>query len=521
MMRLMAIPRWRRWLRIVGLAVGLIVIAAVVLVRGFGLRWEMTGGGTRPIFTFESREARFDALERQRAAQQAQAPAPAPASTPSASQAAVATSASSTPTAPAEKDAAAPGAAAPMAPSAAPAPAATIDAGWSDFRGPRRDGVYDGPTPVRLPWSADGPRLLWKQPVGEGYASFVSAGGRIFTIEQRRQREVVAAYDLDTGRELWTHAWDALFSESMGGDGPRATPVWHGGRVYALGGTGELRCLRDDDGALVWRHDILRENGAPNLQWGMSASPLLVDDKVIVLPGGSGGRSVVAYHKDTGARLWSVLDDPQAYTAPMVVTRLGVRQLVVVSAQRMMGLEIANGALLWEYPWVTDYGINASQPISVGDDRLFISAGYGHGAALVSLTRENDRWQARTVWQNNRLKTQFTSPVLHDGYVYGLDQSILACIDVATGELKWKGGRYGFGQLVLAGDHLVVLTERGELALVRATPASHQEVALVPAIEGKTWNHPAIADGRLLVRNAREMAAFDLRRSVPVSSGSR
>jgi outer membrane protein assembly factor BamB len=205
----------------------------------------------------------------------------------------------------------------------------------------------------------------------------------------------------------------------------------------------------------------------------------------------------------------------------MVVTRLGVRQLIVVSAQRMMGLEVASGALLWSYPWVTDYGINASQPIPVGDDRLFISAGYGHGAALVALTRENDRWQARTIWENNRLKTQFTSPVLHDGYVYGLDQSILACIDVATGELKWKGGRYGFGQLVLAGDHLVVLTERGELALVRATPASHQEVALVPAIEGKTWNHPAIADGRLLVRNAREMAAFELRRSVPVSSGSR
>ena len=297
----------------------------------------------------------------------------------------------------------------------------------------------------------------------------------------------------------------------MGGDGPRATPVWRDGLVYALGGAGELRCLRDADGTLVWRRDILRDNEAPNLQWGMSASPLLVDDKVIVLPGRAGGQSVVAYQRETGAPVWSVLDDPQAYTAPMVVTRLGVRQLVVVSAKRMMGLAIADGALLWEYPWVTDYGINASQPIPVGDNRLFISAGYGHGAALVELSRDGDRWQTRTVWQNTRLKTQFTSAVLHDGYVYGLDQSILACLDVATGDLKWKGGRYGFGQLVLAGDHLVVLTERGELALVRATPASHQEVALVPAIDGKTWNHPAIADGRLLVRNAREMAAFDLR----------
>jgi outer membrane protein assembly factor BamB len=195
----------------------------------------------------------------------------------------------------------------------------------------------------------------------------------------------------------------------------------------------------------------------------------------------------------------------------MAITRLGVRQLLVVSARRMIGLSIDDGGLLWEYPWVTDYGINASQPIPVGDNRLFISSGYGHGAALVELSRDGDRWQARTVWQNTRMKNQFTSSVLRDGYVYGLDQSILACVEVATGDLKWKGGRYGFGQLVLAGEHLIVLTERGELALVRATPESHQEVAIAPAIDGKTWNHPALADGRLLIRNAREMAAFDLR----------
>ena len=505
---MMAIPRWRRWLRFTGLAVGLLAIGAVVLVYGFGLRWEITGGGVRPMFSFKSREAHFAELERQRAAQHAKQPAPVPAPA-----AASATGSAPEPAPPAESPARvaeAPEGNAAAATTAAPAvrPEATSGS-WADFRGPQRDGVYRGP--VRLPWAGEGPRLLWKQPIGEGYASFVAARGRAFTIEQRRTREVVAAYDLETGRELWTHAWDAVFSESMGGDGPRATPVWHEGRVYALGATGELRCLRADDGGLVWRHDILRENGAENLQWGMSASPLIVDDKVVVLPGGASGRSVVAYHKDTGERVWSVLDDPQAYTAPMVVTRLGERQLVVVSATRMMGLAIADGALLWEYPWVTDFGVNASQPIPVGDNRLFISAGYGHGAALVELSRDGDRWQPRTVWQNTRLKTQFTSPVLHGGYVYGLDQSILACIDVTTGDLKWKGGRYGFGQLVSAGDHLIVLTERGELALVRATPDSHQEVAVVPAIEGKTWNHPAIVEGRLLVRNAREMAAFDLR----------
>lgn len=509
--------RRRRWWRVAGLVVVLLVGTAAVLVYGFGLRWEFSGGGVRPIVWFESREAHFEALERQRAAQQAQQQPPAAAPVDVSATVAAAPAAPAQPGAAAQPAPAAQGDSAPAAEAghSAPAPdtrASAPSAGsWADFRGPLRDGVYAGATPVDLPWRGDGPPLLWKQRVGEGYASFVAAGGRAFTIEQRRRQEVVAAYDLDTGRELWTHGWDALFSERMGGDGPRATPVWHGGRVYALGAAGELRCLDERDGALVWRHDILRENGASNLEWGMSASPLVVDDLVIVLPGGTRGRSVVAYHKDTGERVWSALDDPQAYTAPMVMTRLGVRQLVVVSARRMMGLAIADGALLWEYPWVTDFGVNASQPIAVGDTQVFISAGYGHGAALVELSRDGDRWRTRTVWQNTRLKTQFTSPVLHGGYVYGLDQTILACLDVATGDLKWKGGRYGFGQLVLADDHLVVLTERGELALVRATPDAHQEVAVVPAIEGKTWNHPSIADGRLLVRNNREMAAFDLR----------
>jgi outer membrane protein assembly factor BamB len=510
----MPLPRWRRWLRLCATLIAVVAIALVVLAYGFGMRMEFDGSGSRPIISFESRNAHFAALERQRAAQRGRTPSSPPRadSGPGSGPAVPAPAGVTTPAA--ATTAPVPVAANLPTPTVAPpavAAAAPPDSGWADFRGTRRDGVYTAQPTLRLPWGGEGPRPLWKQPIGEGYASFVAARGRAFTIEQRRSQEVVTAYDIDSGRELWAHGWNAQFSETMGGDGPRATPVWHQGRVYALGATGELRSLRDSDGGLLWRQDILRDNDAPNLPWGMSASPLVVDDKVIVLPGGPSGRSVVAYHKDTGARVWSVLDDPQAYTAPMVVTRLGVRQLLVVSARRMIGLSINDGGLLWEYPWVTDNGINASQPIPIGDNRLFISSGYGHGAALVELSRDGDRWHTRTIWQNTRMKNQFTSSVLRDGFVYGLDQSILACVDVATGELKWKGGRYGFGQLVLAGEHLIVLTERGELALVRATPESHQEVAITPAIDGKTWNHPALVDGRLLVRNAREMAAFDLR----------
>jgi outer membrane protein assembly factor BamB len=336
------------------------------------------------------------------------------------------------------------------------------------------------------------------------------AEGRAFTIEQRRSQEVAAAYDVNTGREIWTHGWEGEFRESMGGDGPRATPTYDNGRLYALGALGELRSLNARTGALVWRRNILTDNDAPNLSWGMSAAPLIVDDKVIVLPGGAGGRSVVAYNKLTGEPIWKSLDDPQAYTSPMLVTLGGLRQILVVSARRVMGLTVEDGRLLWEYPWVTDLAISVAQPLLIGTDRVFLSASYGHGAAVFELRQAGGQLEARTVWENTRMKNKFASSVLHDGYIYGLDEAILTCLDASTGEQKWKGGRYGYGQILLAHDHLIVLTEDGDLVLVKATPERHEELARFSAIEGKTWNHPVIAAGRLLVRNIQEMAAFDI-----------
>jgi outer membrane protein assembly factor BamB len=272
---------------------------------------------------------------------------------------------------------------------------------WTDFRGPRRDGRYKQ-TPIRTNWPAGGLPRLWRQPIGGGYASFTAAEGRAFTIEQRREQEVVAAYNVETGRELWTHAWDASFTESMGGDGPRATPTWHDARVYALGATGELRCLDAATGSLIWRRNVLEDARATNLAWAMAASPLIVDDKVIVQPGGSPGRSVVAYHKLTGELIWSALDDVQAYTSPMLVTLGGVRQILAVTASRVVGLSIKDGMLLWEYPWVIPTVPNMAQPIELGDDRLFLSAAYGHGAAVIALSRTGDTFRVETVWRNTR-----------------------------------------------------------------------------------------------------------------------
>jgi outer membrane protein assembly factor BamB len=390
-------------------------------------------------------------------------------------------------------------------PVAGPAPAY-----WTEFRGPGRAGRYDE-QPIFTDWPGNGLEPLWKQPAGAGYASFVIAGGRAFTIEQRGSQEVVAAYDVRTGRELWTHGWDALFNEIMGGPGPRATPAWADGRVYALGATGELRCLDDATGQVVWRTNILEEHDAPNLEWGMSASPLVVDDTVVVLPGGPDGHSVAAYDRRTGRIAWTALDDPQAYAAPMLVTLGGVRQIVVLSARRLLGLSTDGQTVLWEYPWTTFSDINAAQPVVVAENRVFVSSGYGVGGAVVELTPAERGFAVREVWRNIRMKNQFSGSVFHDGYLYGLDEAILACVDAATGDLKWKGGRYGYGQVMLASGRLIVLTEDGDLALVRATPQGHDEVTRFPAIDGKTWNYPALSGGRLLIRNLQEMAAFDLR----------
>ena len=232
---------------------------------------------------------------------------------------------------------------------------------------------------------------------------------------------------------------------------------------------------------------------------------------MIVLPGGPKGRSVAAYDRKTGKPLWTALDDKTAYASPMAITIGGVHQFLIVSATRLVAVSQDTRAVLWEFPWKTDHGASAAQPIVIGDNRIFYSSGYGTGAVVLELTNTGGQFTVREVWRNIRMKNRQSSSVLHDGFIYGLDEGILACIDASTGVLKWKGGRYGHGQLLLAGDHLLVTTEDGELLLVAASPEKLQEVARVPALTGETWNVPAVADGILLVRNTREMAAFDLR----------
>ena len=448
----------------------------LVALVGFAL----LGGACRKT----ANDAHYAAVESNREAQAAQPAASTAAASPS------------------------PSASASASPGASPAAPAAASNYWTNFRGPRRDGKYDE-TPVSTNWPSGGLPVIWKQPIGVGHASFVVADGKAYTIEQRRGQEVVAAYDINNGRELWTQKWNAEFTDSTG-DGPRATPTWDNGRIYALGATGELRCLDANTGSVFWGKNILSDNQAKNLPWAMAASPLIVDDKVIVLPGGTSGKSIVAYNKMTGAPVWRVLNDTQAYVSPMLVELAGRRQIVVVSASRVVGLAPEKGELLWEYPWDTDMGINVSQPIMVDRSRFFISSGYGKGAALVEVKGSGNSYTASTVWENKNMKNKFNSSVLYNGHIYGLDEGIMVCLDVNTGERKWKEGRFGYGQIILTNGHLIVTSDQGEVALLKATPDKYTEVARFSAVQGQTWNYPAIASGRLLVRNSNEMAAYDI-----------
>jgi outer membrane protein assembly factor BamB len=383
-------------------------------------------------------------------------------------------------------------------------------ADWNGFRGLERDGQYEE-RPIFTNWPASGLKLLWRQACGGGYSSFAVAQGRAFTLEQRAGDEVVAAYDVETGRELWTNAWPAKFMEYHSDEGPRSTPAYDDGCVYALGATGEFRCLNVTNGALIWGTNIAKENHADLPDYGLASSPLIVGDKLILQPDAYHGKGVVCYDNRSGKQLWGALSVPMGYATPVVISVDGEEEVVVCTRPDIIGLRLSDGAERWHYVWqINNHERPITQPLLLGENRLMVSAAYMTGAAAFEIDRAKDGFEARELWRNHNLKSKFASSVQWQGYIYGLDEDILVCLDAKTGERKWKDGRYGYGQLLMAGGNLVVLCANGDLALVKATPERWTELARVPALHGKTWNYPAVSGGRLLLRNGAEMACFEL-----------
>jgi outer membrane protein assembly factor BamB len=386
---------------------------------------------------------------------------------------------------------------------------------WPQYRGPDREGVVPE-AQIRTDWDRQPPRTVWRQPIGLGWSSFAVVGDRLYTQEQRGGEEAVVCYDAATGAQIWIHTDRARFSETLGGDGPRATPTVTNDAVYALGATGLLNCLDPVTGSRLWQREILADAGGGervrNLEWGMAGSPLVWEGRVYVVPGGGKGQGVIAYEAATGEKVWASGDAMASYAAPRIETIGGVPHLIVFDAEGLKGYDPATGDLLWTYgPWTNQPKVNAAQPI-VRDDRIFISSGYAVGSALLQISREGDAWKVEEVWRNNNeFKLKFNDAVLHDGHLYGIDEGILACYEFETGKRKWKNGRYRYGQLVLLGETLVILAEDGTLAAVKASPEAFEELARVPVLDVKTWNHPAYARGFLYVRNDREAACLDLR----------
>jgi outer membrane protein assembly factor BamB len=296
--------------------------------------------------------------------------------------------------------------------------AAERPAEWNvfDFRGPKRDGIVTGPKLAR-DWSAQPPKLVWRQPIGGGYASFVVDGSLAVTIEQRRDKEAIVAYDFDTGRERWVRDYSALFSEQLGGDGPRATPTIHNGRVYALGATGILTCLDLQSGAAFWSHNILTQNHAGNLDWGMSGSPLVFDDRVVVNPGTQKGsadsRAITTFDAATGEPRWSGGNTKASYASPMLVTLAETPQILIFDGVGLAGFDMSDGTELWRTPWKSDFDINAAQPVVLEGDRVFISS--AAGSAVYHIVKSEDKWSVEEVWKTTRMKCGYSCPIAYKG----------------------------------------------------------------------------------------------------------
>ena len=378
---------------------------------------------------------------------------------------------------------------------------------WAEFRGPKRDGVVRGASYSEA-WHD--PEQLWRIPVGEGWSSFAVVGALAFTQWQEGEHEVTVCLEATTAREVWRHTDDVRFDEAMGGPGPRATPTYADGRLFALGATGILNCFEATTGALTWSVNILDDAQAGNIQWAMSASPLVISDRVIVSPGGRNHENLIAYDVATGERAWAAGTAVASYSSPQLATLAGQEQILIFNARGLHAHAVEDGAQLWSYDFSTQYKICVAQPGVIDGKSILLSLGYGVGSLMLDVEEADGEWTISERWRSLKLRSKFNDFVIHGDHAYGFDEGVMTCIELATGNRAWKGIRAGYGQLILVGSTLVVLSEKGEVIFVRATPDKADELGRFKAISGKTWNHPVIARGHLFVRNAREAACFQL-----------
>jgi outer membrane protein assembly factor BamB len=386
----------------------------------------------------------------------------------------------------------------------------------AQFLGPDRTGVL----PIArfsTNWTTQAPRELWRRPIGLGWSSFAVVGGQAWTQEQVGDDERVICLNVATGQTLWSHSERTRFSEWQGGDGPRATPTVQDGRVYAMGGTGILLCLDAATGKLVWRRSVLEENSLSNLIWGTSSSPLIVDGLTVITGGRGSGAVLYAYRSSDGSPAWKSGDGDASYASPILATLAGRRVIVSNNAESLTAHDPATGRILFNHAWGGSKWPKASQPVVLSGDRVFVSGGYGMGCQIIQVKvgeagsdHATGTLKTETSWKGITMKTQFNSPGLRNGYLYGLDDGLLACVDASNGRRIWKDGRFGSGQTLIVGDTVVVQNENGTVHACAASPDGFRELGQIAALSSKTWNQPAVAGRYLLVRNDREAVCWEL-----------
>lgn len=389
---------------------------------------------------------------------------------------------------------------------AAALPTQVTAADWPAFRGPARDGAAVG-VKFSSDWSTP-PKEVWRRAVGPGHSSLCLVGDVLFTQEQSGEDELVTCYSALTGEPIWVNSTKYDHNDVQGGEGPRATPTYANGKLYTQSAGALLQCLDAATGKVIWKQVLsTKENPDPPI-WGYSSSPLVVGDLVIQHSTGAGRRDMAAFNAATGEEVWSAAKNFTGYSSPQLTTVDGQPQVLMLDSAGLQSVDPVSGAPLWHYEWPQKMLERCVQPLPT--ERGGIALGTTDlGTRMLHIKKADTGWDVQHVWDNPKHRPYFYDNVYHKGFIYGFDGNRLCCLDAATGETKWEGTRYG-GQVMLLPDMdlLLVISEKGKVALVKADPAAFTEVAQFGAIHGRTWNHPAIAHGRLYVRNAEEMACF-------------
>ena len=396
-------------------------------------------------------------------------------------------------------------------------------ADWPLYRGPRQDGISRENVNIR--WNGEGPKSLWRMPTNTGFSSFAVSNGKAYTQVVReiqgRPREVCLALDAASGRQLWDA--DIAVGEGYsggdmagGGDGPRSTPTIYDGKVYVLTPDLVVRCLNADDGRLVWKRDLMRQNQGRNIAWNSAAS-VVVDGDLIYVAGGGPGQSMLGLNKNTGAVAWKTGDEIITHATPVVATIKGRRQVIFFMKSGLVSVDARAGKILWKFP----FRFNVSTAISpvVSDDIVYLSAGYDVGSAACRIRKQNGEFTATKLWfspGNEPVCNHWSTPVVKDGYLYGMfgfknfKNGPMKCVALASGNVMWSQPGFGQGNVILVGNQLVALAEDGNLVIVAATPVGYQEVARTKVFNDKCWSTPAFANGKIYVRSISQGVCFDV-----------